>query len=194
MLVCLNNCESSTICRTRVAWGKFHELLPIITCKHIPSACRGMVYDTFVRSAMLYASECWPITSNEISRIRRTDRAMIRWICGVKLKDRVQSDSLLKKLQITDAEELLRTKRLSWFGHVERSSSWIKKCTSFEVSGNGGQGSKKKKWRNVIGDDLKRLKLSASTTSNRVEWRRAINQGMRSKNTRNTSTQLLPGY
>ena len=173
-------CESSVICRARVAWGKFHELLPILTCTHIPFACRGMVYNNFVRSAMLYASECWPITANEISRIRRTDRAMIRWICGAKLKDHIRSGLLLRKLHIPDIDELLRTRRLRWFGHVERSSSWINKCTTFEISNNAGtRGSKKKKWRNVVRDDLKKLKLKASDTSDHAKWRNAINQSMK---------------
>ena len=181
-------CEASSICRIRVAWGKFHELLPILTSKSIPIFCRGMVYNNFVRSAMLYASECWPITTNEISRIRRTDRSMMRWICGVKLKDHVPSDSLLDRLLIPDIEELLRTKQIRWFGHVERSSSWINKCTTVEVPGNG-RGSRKKKWRSVVGDDLKKLRLSASDTNDCNAWRYAINERMRNRRTRNSSTQ-----
>ena len=151
-----------------------------------------MVYNSFVCSAVLYASECWPITTNEISRIRRTDRSMIRWICGVNLKDHVPSDSLLDRLIIPDIGELLRTKRLCWFGHVERSSSWINKCTTVEVPGNG-RGSRKKKWRSVVGDNLKKLRLSASDTNDRNAWRYAINERMRNRRTQNSSTQQLSG-
>ena len=52
----------------------------------------------------------------------RNDRAMIRWICNVKAKDEVSSDSLLTELGIQDLDVVLCTGRMRWFGHVERST------------------------------------------------------------------------
>ena len=40
---------------------------------------------------------------------RLNDRAMIRWICNIKAKDEVSSDSLLTKLGIQDLDVVLRT-------------------------------------------------------------------------------------
>ena len=39
--------------------------------------------------------------------------------------DKVCSHSLLSKLGIHDVEVVLRTSRMRWFGHVERSVGWI---------------------------------------------------------------------
>ena len=50
---------------------------------------------------------------------------MICWICNVKAKDEVSSDSLLKKLGIQDLDVVLRASRMRWFGHAERSTGWI---------------------------------------------------------------------
>ena len=44
---------------------------------------------------------------------------------NVKAKDEVSSDSLLTKLGIQDLDVVLRTGRMRWFGHVERSTGWI---------------------------------------------------------------------
>ena len=60
-----------------------------------------------------------------LNRLRRNDHAMIRWICNVKAKDEVSSDSLLTKLGIQDLDVVLRTSRIIWFGHIERSTGWI---------------------------------------------------------------------
>ena len=51
-------CTLSVINRMRVAWGKFHDLLPILTCRSLSLPTRGDVYSTCVRSAMLHATKC----------------------------------------------------------------------------------------------------------------------------------------
>ena len=40
------------------------------------------VYSTCVRSVMLHAAETWTMTVDTLNRLRRNDRAMIRWICN----------------------------------------------------------------------------------------------------------------
>ena len=47
-----------------------------------------------------YAAETWAMKADTLNRLRHNDRAMIRWICNVKAKDEVSSDSLLTKLGI----------------------------------------------------------------------------------------------
>ena len=51
---------------------------------------------------MLHVAETWAMKAETLNRLRRNDRAMIRWICNVKAKDEVSSDSLLTKLGIQD--------------------------------------------------------------------------------------------
>ena len=79
---------------------------------------------------MLHAAETWAMTAATLNRLRRNDHAMIRWICNVKAKDEVSSDSLLSKLGIQDLDMVLRTSRMRWFGHVVRSTGWIAKVPS----------------------------------------------------------------
>ena len=47
---------------------------------------------------MLHVAATWAMKADTLNRLRRNDRAMIRWICNVKAKDEVSSDSLLTKL------------------------------------------------------------------------------------------------
>ena len=48
------------------------------------------VHKSCVRSAMLYGSEALGLREKEMVILRRTERAMIRVICGVKLLDQRQ--------------------------------------------------------------------------------------------------------
>ena len=48
---------------------------------------KGKVYKSCVRLAMLYGSGAWCLREKEMAILRRTERAMIRAMCRVKLLD-----------------------------------------------------------------------------------------------------------
>jgi len=56
-------------------------------------------------------------------------------MCGVKVKDRVPSKELNKRLGLNDIILILQQNRLCWYGHVLRKEDnhWVKKCTKYEV-------------------------------------------------------------
>ena len=164
-------CELATITRCRVAKGKFNELLPILTARSFPLTSRGKVYNSCVRSAMLHASETWALTSSDLHRLQRNDRAMIRWMCGVTTKDKVNSQELLERMQLDDLTKVLRTRRLRWHGHVERNDGWLKKVQDVKPqSGNRGRGRPKKTWSEVICKDRQSLGLTKTNPSDRKAW------------------------
>ena len=43
---------------------------------------------------------------------------MVRWMCNVKVKDRVPSKELTERLGIDDIILILQQNRLRWYGHV----------------------------------------------------------------------------
>ena len=43
---------------------------------------------------------------------------MVRWMCCVKLKDRLPSKELIERLGIADIALILQQNRLRWYGHV----------------------------------------------------------------------------
>ena len=72
----------------------------------------------------------------------RTEKMMVRWMCGVTLKNRITSEELRNRLSIEAVTEIVRRGRLRWFGHVERKADddWVKKCSKVEVVGKVGRG------------------------------------------------------
>ena len=103
--------------------------------------------------------------------MRRNDRAMIRWICNVKAKDEVSSDSLLSMLGIQDLDVVLRTSRMRWFGHIERNTGWIAKVRKLNVGAQKRPSRPKKTWDEVLVDDRKNLGMESADPQNRSEWR-----------------------
>jgi len=44
-----------------------------------------------VQSSMLHGSETWPIKKNNEVALQQAEMRMVRWMCGIKLQDRVPS-------------------------------------------------------------------------------------------------------
>ena len=145
--------ELAAVTRCKCAWGKYRKLLPLLTNRNLPLVTRGRMYSTCVRSVMLHAAEIWAMIAATLNRVRRNDRVMIRWICNVKAKDEVSLDSLLSKLGIQDMDVVLRTSRMRWFGHVERSTGWIAKVRKLNVFARKRRGRSKKTLDELLVDD-----------------------------------------
>ena len=62
---------------------------------------------------------------------------MVRWMCDVKLKNRLPSIELRERLGIDDIALVLQQNRLRWYKHVLRKDDddWVKKCMEYEVQG-----------------------------------------------------------
>ena len=145
-------------------------------CSH-PSLCLstwGRLFSSNVRSSMLHGTETWPMTSAALHRLCRNDRAMIRWICGVKPSDDPSMDELHAKLGICDLAILVRERRLRWFGHVMRSNGEINRVRSRPVPGRKGPGRPKKTWEECVKQDLKVCGLSEAGTQDRLSWRSSV--------------------
>ena len=168
--------ESGSIARVRSGWGKFRELLPLLTMRGLPLHLKGKVYASCVRSVMTHASETWPVKVEDITRMDRNEKRMLRWMCGVKLGDGVSSEELRRRLGIRSIGEVMRMSRLGWFGHVERmdDQNWVKRCRSLNVGGAVRRGGPRKTWDRVLREDLKAKNLTPELALDRVAWSAAI--------------------
>ena len=69
-------------------------LVPLLNNQDISFMVRGRLYSSYVQSSILHGSETWPIRkANEVALQRAVIR-MVRWMCGIKLQDRVPSKGL----------------------------------------------------------------------------------------------------
>ena len=109
MLNAGGGCALTIATRCSTVWGKFRKLLPILTSKHVSPLTHGKVFGACIRSALLHRSETWAPTALDLQRLRRNDRAMIRWICGVKPYDEVPMETLYIKLDLQVVAVALRT-------------------------------------------------------------------------------------
>jgi Reverse transcriptase (RNA-dependent DNA polymerase) len=173
--------EGAARARVRCAWGKFNQLSPMLAVRGASLKVKGKIYATYVRSVMVYGSETWPMKAEDIKRLVRTERTMMRRMCGVKLVQRINCEVLHERLGLEKVEDVVRRGRLRWFGHVERMDrgNWVSKCRTYKPGGQRGKGRGKKTWRECVKDDLKEWNLDAGLVGNRLVWRSRVNGGGR---------------
>ena len=111
--------EEAARARVRCAWAKFRELAPILTFRGASLKVKGKVYMVCVQRVMVYGSETWPMKVEDMQRLERTERMMVRWMCGVSLKKTISSVELNRRLGVVGVTEIVRRGRLRWFGHLE---------------------------------------------------------------------------
>ena len=103
----------------------------------------------------MHGSETWPIRKENEVTLQRAQMRMVRWMCGIKLQDRVPGKGLRERLQLDDIISVLQQNRLQWYGHVLRKedTDWVKKCMEYEVEGDRTRSRPKKTWREIVQKD-----------------------------------------
>jgi len=99
---------------------------------------------------------------------------MVRWMNGIKLKDRFSMKKLRERLGIDDIALVLQQNRLRWYGHVLRKedNDWAKKCMKYEVEGPRPRGRPKRTSREVVKEDCQVRKLNKEDVMDRSKWRK----------------------
>ena len=137
-----------------------------------------------MQSVMVYASENWAVRVEEEPRMERKENVMLRWMCGVTLRDKVPtvvrdkipSVELRRRLGIEGVVEVMRQGRLRWFGHVKRKevNDWVSTCRNLEVTGSRGRGRPRMTWRARLDGDMKDMGLRPEMAMDREKWRCGI--------------------
>ena len=121
--------EGAARARVRCARAKFKELSSILTARGASYHIKGKIYRVCAQSKPTYGTETWAMKKENQRILERTEQMMVRWMCGVSLKDRKRSvDCSL--LGVQSVVDVVRRGKLRWFGHLERKSvdDWVSAC------------------------------------------------------------------
>ena len=98
---------------------------------------KGVVYKACAHSVLTYGAETWVMKVGMCQRLRATERRMLRMICRVMMRDKMESRVIALKVGVVDLEEHLRQKRLRCFGYIVRRDEEveIKKVLELKIEG-----------------------------------------------------------
>ena len=145
---------------------------------------KGKIYQSCVRSAMLYGSETWCLRGNEMAILRRTEKAMMRAMCGVKIIEKRRSQELMSLLGLTDTlDGLARASGVRWYGHVVRKDNGdvLRRALDFKVAERRGHGRPNMTWKSQVEEYINQIGLKREDAIDRVKWRNGVYELSRSK-------------
>jgi len=153
--------------RIRTGWNKFRQLVPLLTNKDISLKVRGRLYSGCVQSSMLHGSETWPVRKENEMALQWAEMRMVRWMCGMKLQDRIPSKGLRERLGLDDIISVLQRNRLWWYGHVLQKEE-------YQVEGAKPRGRPKKTWTEIVEKDCQARGLNREDAMDCSRWMKQI--------------------
>ena len=127
-----------------------------------------------MQSSLLHGSEIWPVRKENEVALQWAEMRMIRWMCGMKLQDRIPSKGFRERLGLDDIISVLQQNRLQWYVQVLRKedNDWVKKCMEYEVEGTRPRGRPKKTWTEIVEKDCQARGLNREDAMDRNKWKK----------------------
>ncbi|GJR45109.1 retrovirus-related pol polyprotein LINE-1 [Tanacetum coccineum] len=162
--------------RIGVGWMKWRAASGVMCDRRIPLKLKGKFYRVAIRPAMLYGSECCPITKAQANRVEVAELRMLRWTCGKTMVDMIPNGVFRAELDVDSIIDKMKEGRLRWFGHVKRrpETAPVRRVEAMLVEGSRRRGRPKLRWEDRLKQDMKKILLSEDMTSDRNAWRDRI--------------------
>ena len=132
-----------------------------------------------VRIGWVRFSETWCLKENEKAILRRTERAMVRAMCGQKIVDRKTTEEQMDMLGLKETIDRLATANgVRWYGHVLRrdDDSVLRVALNLEVSGKRKRGRPKKTWKKQVEEETEKVGLKKEDALRRDKWKDRVQE------------------
>ena len=138
--------DFASTARIRNGWMMFRELLPFLTSRSSPIGDERASVCQLCQKQHDLGSETRPLLVDVGLKFERAEMQMIRWMCGISLKDKRTNEELRRLVGVEPITTFIRSGRLRWYGHVMRKGEedWMKKCMEYKVEGRRPVGTPKK--------------------------------------------------
>ena len=161
--------------RIGIGWDAFKKVKSIITSRHVSMKHKALTYETYVRLAVLYATETMTWKSDLLHRMEVFQNHILRWMTGTRLLDRVPLKELRRRTNITSISSHIIARKLKWFGHIKRSQLPVKVTVEGMISGNRSRGRPRKRWRDDVREWTGRSWQELNVmTKDRDGWRKFV--------------------
>ena len=110
---------------------------------------------SLVISIFLYACESWTLTADTERRIRALEMRCFRKLLNINYSDHITNEEVKRRIQqkigpYKDLLNIVKSRKLKWYGHVTRSTGLAKTILQGTVPGGRRKGRQKKKWEDNI--------------------------------------------
>ena len=166
----------------RISKGRqaFAMLKPIWNSKVISENTKIRIFNTNVKSVLLYGSETWRLTKGLQHKIQVFLNKCLRWICRVWWPQTISNKNLYIRTKQDPVIEEIRKRSWQWIGHTLRKPdvNITKQALEWNPQGNRRQGRPTHSWRRTRLKELERTgttwREAKQIAQNRVRWRTTV--------------------
>ena len=165
--------------RVQAGWNGWRRVSGVLCDKRIPAKVKGRIYKSVVRPAMMYGLETVALSKRQEQEFEVAELRMLRFSLGVTRMDRIRNEFIRGTAHVGRFENKAREARLRWIGHVwRRDEDYIgKRLLRMEVPGKRRKVRPKRRYMDVVREDLKTVGGTLTDAAHRSIWRRRIRCG-----------------
>ena len=129
-----------------------------------------------VRPAIVYGLETVAVTKKQMEEMEVAERKMLRFSMGVTRKDKIRIDFIRSTVKLEQLGMKMRKGRLRWYGHVmKRDQEYVgRRVMEMELPGKRKRGRPKRRFLNVVKEDMGKVDAREKDVENRTVWRKMI--------------------
>ncbi|KAF7647206.1 hypothetical protein LDENG_00175930 [Lucifuga dentata] len=156
--------------RVQAGWNGWRKVSGVMCDKRVSARMKGKVYKTVVRPAMLYGLETVALRKRQEAELEVAETKMLRF----SLNEYIRGTAHVRCFG-----DKVREARLRWFGHVQRRDSEHigRRMLRLELPGRRPRGRPKRRFMDVVKEDMKLVGVREEEAEDRVRWRQMIRCG-----------------
>ncbi|KAI5615975.1 hypothetical protein C0J50_8706, partial [Silurus asotus] len=165
--------------RVQAGWSGWRRVTGVICDSRVSAKLKGKVYRTVVRPAMLYGLETVSLSKRQEVELEVAELKMLRFSLGVTSMDKIRNEFIRGTAHVRCFGDKVREARLRWFGHVQRRDmNYIgRRMLRMEPPGRRKRGRPRRRFMDVVREDMQVVGVKEADVEDRVVWRRMIRCG-----------------
>ena len=165
--------------RVQAGWNGWRRMSGVICDRRVPARVKGKVYKVAVRPAMLYGLETVALTKRQEAEMEVAELKMLRFSLGVTRMDKIRNECIRGTAQVGKFGEKTREARLRWYGHLRRKDDGYigRRMLRMELPGKRKRGRPKRRFMDVVKEDMAEVEVTEEDTVDRRNWRKKIRCG-----------------
>ena len=128
---------------------------------------------------MVYGLETVAVTKRQVEEMEVAEMKMLRFAMGLTRKDKIRNDYIRSTVKVERLRMKMREGRLRWYGHVMRRDQECvgRKMMEIKLSGKRRRGRPKRKFLDVVKQDMGEVGAKETDVKDRKMWRMIIRCG-----------------
>ena len=166
--------------RTNKARHAFNTLRQIWNSKALSINTKTRIFNTNVKSVLLYGSETWKVTKTINNKLQSFVNKCLRHILNIRWPDTISNTSLWEKTKQDPIHIEIKRRKWGWIGHTLRKSpeNITRQALDWNPQGKRKVGRPRQTWRRSVESEAKEAGFTwaqlKKVAQNRVRWRGVV--------------------